>query len=120
PSLVGSPLAGGTWTDGGGASSPAPFSSDPGTPGAYTYTVAGVVPCPSESATVTVAVNTPPVPGTDGSIALCSSDAAANLFSSLGGTPQAGGTWTDAGGAASSGTFDPASGTPGAYTYTVA
>jgi subtilisin-like proprotein convertase family protein len=118
--LGGAPQAGGTWTAPGGGAASGTFDPASGTPGTYTYTVAGTAPCPSESATVTVAVNTPPVPGTNGSITLCSSDAAVNLFSSLGGTPQAGGTWTAPGGGASTGTFDPASGAAGAYTYTVA
>ena len=86
--------------------------------GVYTYTVTGAAPCPSESATVTVAVNTPPDPGTDGSITLCSTDAPADLFALLGGTPDAGGAWSGPSALAGS-SFNPGSMLEGVYTYTV-
>ena len=53
------------------------------TAGVYVYTVTGTAPCPDETATVTVTVNTPPDAGTDGSITLCSTDAASSLFAEL-------------------------------------
>jgi gliding motility-associated-like protein len=86
--------------------------------GAYTYTVNGLAPCPAESATVTVAINTPPDPGTDGTITLCSSDPAVSLFAQLGGTPDAGGAWIGPS-AVVGDSFDPATMAAGAYTYTV-
>ncbi|HQW86309.1 MAG TPA: hypothetical protein PLH93_03935, partial [Flavobacteriales bacterium] len=86
--------------------------------GVYTYTVTGAAPCPSESASITVAVNTPPDPGTDASITLCSTDAPADLFTLLGGTPDAGGAWSGPSTLAGS-SFDPGSMIAGVYTYTV-
>ncbi|MBK8949919.1 MAG: hypothetical protein IPM68_13995 [Flavobacteriales bacterium] len=86
--------------------------------GVYTYTVTGAAPCPSESANVTVVVNTPPDPGTDGSITLCSTDAPADLFTLLGGTPDAGGAWSGPSTLTGS-SFDPGSMLAGVYTYTV-
>ncbi|MEZ4739455.1 MAG: hypothetical protein R2818_08890 [Flavobacteriales bacterium] len=62
--------------------------------GVYTYTVVGTAPCPDESATVSVTINTPPDAGSGRGDHPCSSDAAASLFAQLGGTPDAGGTWS--------------------------
>ncbi|HRO98026.1 MAG TPA: PKD domain-containing protein [Flavobacteriales bacterium] len=115
--LGGTPDAGGAWS---GPSAVIGEQFDPATmsAGVYTYTVNGIAPCPAESSTVTVAVNTPPDPGTDGSITLCSSDAAVSLFAQLGGTPDAGGAWSGPS-AVTGGQFDPATMTAGVYTYTV-
>ncbi len=110
--------AGGAWSFNGGAHN---NTFVPGTdvPGVYTYTVAGTSPCPNDQSTVTVAVTSNPDPGTNGAITLCASSAAMDLFATLGGTPDAGGTWTHSG-AAHSNLFDPALDAPGIYTYTVA
>ncbi|MBK9763973.1 MAG: hypothetical protein IPO87_11575 [Flavobacteriales bacterium] len=115
--LGGTPDAGGTWS---GPSAVAGGMIDPATmlAGAYIYTVAGTAPCPDETATVTVTINTPPDPGTDGAITLCTTDAAADLFTQLGGTPDAGGTWSGPS-ALASGSFDPSTMTAGVYVYTV-
>ncbi|MFN6117111.1 MAG: hypothetical protein ACK46C_14700, partial [Flavobacteriales bacterium] len=84
----------------------------------YTYTVNGVAPCPSASATVTVSINTPPDPGTSGAITLCSSDAPASLFAQLGGAPDAGGAWSGPSPVVG-GILYPATMSSGVYTYTV-
>nr|MBP6699255.1 PKD domain-containing protein [Flavobacteriales bacterium] len=91
--LGGTPDPGGTWTGPspvvGGMIDPATMSA-----GVYTYTVTGTAPCPDETATVTVTIILLPDPGVDVGITLCSTDAPASLFALLGGTPDAGGTWT--------------------------
>lgn len=117
--LGGSPNATGTWTAPGGGAFGGTFNPASSTPGVYTYTVTGLAPCVPATATVTVNVVAPPNPGTNGSITVCSSDAAVDLFSLLGGNPQTGGTWTAPGGGAHNGTYLPGTQAGGNYTYTV-
>ncbi|MBK8950820.1 MAG: hypothetical protein IPM68_18770 [Flavobacteriales bacterium] len=50
----------------------------------------------------------------------CDAGAAVGLFAQLGGTPDAGGSWTDPLGNAHSGSFDPSTDAAGVYTYTLA
>jgi hypothetical protein len=119
-SLGGTPDAGGSWSpalaSGSGLFDPA---IDPA--GVYTYTVAATNPvCPDATATVTVTIETPPSAGTDGTLEICQGDTNTfDLFNSLGGTPDAGGSWSPAL-ASGSGLFDPAIDPAGVYTYTVA
>ena len=115
--LVGA-QAGGTWTGPGGS----PFSGfyDPAVDasGIYTYTVAGVAPCPSDAAIVTVTENVPPVAGADAAITLCGTSPATALFPLLVGA-QGGGFWSAPGNVAFSGTYDPAVNASGVYTYAI-
>ena len=115
--LGGTPAAGGTWTGPNGL--PHGPSFDPATdaPGAYTYTVGNA--CATVSATVTVSLVAQPDPGTNGVLALCSTDAPASLAAQLGGTPDPGGNWTGPSPVAGA-LYDPATMAPGTYTYTVA
>lgn len=77
--------------------------------------------CPSILNSVFVNVRAPGNAGTSGSINVCASGPAINLFSSLGGTPQTTGVWTgpSALGGGSLGSFTPGTSSAGTYTYTV-
>ena len=116
-SLGGSPQVGGTWspalTSGTGIFNPA---VDPA--GVYTYSFFGTLPCGNDTANVTVTVNPIPNAGTDGTKTFCTNEAPQDLFTSLGGSPQLGGTWTPAL-ASGTGIFNPLVDTAGNYTYTV-
>jgi gliding motility-associated-like protein len=116
--LNGDPEPGGSWTFGDGAVDDQydPTSEPPGT---YVYTVFAGDVCPNASAAVVVTVHPLPVAGTNGSTTVCPEAPAFALFPLLGGAPDAGGSWTAADGSSSNGTFDPATDTPGLYTYTV-
>ncbi|MEO5583895.1 MAG: gliding motility-associated C-terminal domain-containing protein, partial [Flavobacteriales bacterium] len=116
--LGGSPDEGGTWSGPGGVSSQT-FYPGSGAPGNYTYTVQGTAPCPNATGTISISVNRMPDAGTDGSLSLCPEADPANMFASLGGSPDTGGSWTAPGGIAHGNIFDPAIDLPGAYTYTV-
>jgi hypothetical protein len=82
--LGGTPTVGGTWTNVGLV---------------YTYSVTGISPCANASATVTVNEITPANAGTNGILAVCAgvTPTSAELFASLGGTPTAGGIWSNIG-----------------------
>ena len=76
----------------------------------YTYTVTAILPCAgTDDATVTVSEQAAPDAGTNGTLDFCNGQTvtAAELFAELGGTPDATGSWT------------PALGGAGVYTYTV-
>ncbi|MBX2973978.1 MAG: hypothetical protein KF797_12820, partial [Flavobacteriales bacterium] len=114
PALGGSPQLGGVWTDPNGVVHDGTFTP-PGDPfGVYTYTVGNG--CQRATATVTVSATGGQNPGTDGTLTLCSNAAPVGLTTGLGGSPQAGGTWSPA---APGGMYDPATMAPGAYVYTV-
>ncbi|HRD54549.1 MAG TPA: gliding motility-associated C-terminal domain-containing protein, partial [Flavobacteriales bacterium] len=117
--LSGTLDAGGTWTAPGGL--PHGTVIDPAIhqAGIYTYTVTGIAPCASAISTVTVIIHPVPQAGDDGNLVLCTSAPVAGLFAALGGSPQSGGVWTDPNGIATGGSFNPATGLPGVYTYTV-
>lgn len=91
--LGGSPDATGTWTDVNGASMPDLFNPATGAIGIYTYTVPAVLPCPDQTATLTVNLDTPPRAGLDSSLVICANGGNTPLFPLLGGTPDTGGYW---------------------------
>ncbi|HNR54679.1 MAG TPA: gliding motility-associated C-terminal domain-containing protein, partial [Flavobacteriales bacterium] len=86
--------------------------------GDYTYTVLGVAPCANATATVTVTETGSPDAGTDGTVTVCANGAVVDLFAQLGGSPDAGGTWSGPS-AIVGGSYDPATMDPGVYTYTL-
>ncbi len=96
--LGGSPQSGGTWS---------PTLAGAGT---YTYTVNAVSPCTgSATATVTVTEQAAPNAGSNGTLTICAGTTVttSQLFAALGGTPDAGGSWS------------PTLAGAGTYTYTV-
>lgn len=84
--------------------------------GTYHVIITSAVGC-IDTATVVVPEDEPSDAGGDASIALCSTDDPVDLFDQLTGTPQSGGTWSPP--LPGTSVFDPATDTPGAYTYTV-
>ncbi len=117
--LGGTPQAGGNWTAPGGGASTGIFTPLADSDGVYTYTIAGVAPCITTSATVTVTTTPANVPGTDGALTVCTTGPVVDLFPELGGSPQAGGTWSTPSGVPSTGTIDPSTADPGFHTYTL-
>ncbi len=79
-----------------------------------TYTVTNENGC-SDSSLITLTVNQSPNAGENGSVEVSREDAPFNLITELG-SPQSGGTWTPGN---PDGTFNPATGDSGIYTYTV-
>lgn len=117
--LGGTPDATGTWTDPNQQPFPGTFTAANDPPGIYTYTVTGTAPCPTLTATLTLAVDPEPDAGQDGLLELCADGPVTPLFPLLGGTPDAGGTWTDPGAQAHASVIDPATDISGTYLYVV-
>ncbi|HQV74439.1 MAG TPA: hypothetical protein PLE78_03035, partial [Flavobacteriales bacterium] len=115
--LTGVPSAGGVWTDPGLAITSGIYDPAVNAPGAYTYTVPGLAPCPSSIATVTVTENAQPDAGVDATTTVCVSSAAVGLLPLLGSTADPGGSWIAPDGSPFSGTFAPATDAGGIYTY---
>jgi len=117
--LNGTPDAGGSWTDPFGALFASDFDPSTSSPGDYTYGFPASAPCPAVSAIVNIGVVQVLDPGTDAAVEFCADAVIVDLFGELGGTPDAGGQWTGAGGAPFSGSFDPTVHPPGDYLYEV-
>jgi subtilisin-like proprotein convertase family protein len=77
--------------------------------------------CSSTTSSTSVSVVTPPNAGSNGTKAVCSNGTAVDLFSSLGGTPATGGSWSGPStlGNGYLGTYTPGVSSAGVYTYTV-
>ncbi|HEY0977390.1 MAG TPA: gliding motility-associated C-terminal domain-containing protein [Flavobacteriales bacterium] len=120
PLLGGTPDAGGTWRDPSNVVIPS-GQYDPAVheTGAYTYTVQGLTPCVNATALVNVTERRKPVAGSSATLEVCSTAGPVDLFTILGGTPDAGGVWTAPTPGAFSGIFIPGTSAPGTYTYTV-
>jgi mucin-2 len=117
PALGNSAQTGGTWSP-ALSSGTSIFNPLVDVAGTYTYTVTGVSPCGTDSATVTVSITPAPIAGQNGSVAFCANGTSQNLFNSLGGTPQSGGTWSPPL-ASGTGVFNPFVDAAGTYMYTV-
>jgi hypothetical protein len=72
-----------------------------------------------EDNSIDIAITAAPDAGEDAVLQICSNDDPFQLFPLLGGTPQAGGSWTSPPNLPHSGVYDPATDAPGCYTYTV-
>lgn len=117
--LAGAPDPGGAWSDPGGAAIGGSIDPSTAASGAYTYTVAGIAPCPNAASTLTITINAQPDAGTNSTVNLCTASAPIDLFASLGGAPDAGGSWSGPSGPLGNTTFTPGVSAPGAYTYSI-
>ncbi|WP_298221766.1 gliding motility-associated C-terminal domain-containing protein [Flavobacterium sp.] len=114
--LGGTPQPGGVWSP-ALASGTNMFDPSVDLSGVYTYTV-GDPFCAPDHADLTVVVRQGPEAGANGATTFCITDAPRDLFLSLNGTPQAGGTWSPAL-ASGTGVFNPAVDVAQDYTYTL-
>jgi len=85
------------------------------TPGTYNYIVSNGV-CDNDTAELYISIEAELSSGTAGSISICSTEGNFDLMNSLGGTPDAGGTWSPPL-LSGTGIFDPGSDLGGTYTY---
>lgn len=117
--LGGLPDTGGTWTDPAGAAHSGTLDPATDISGTYTYSVGDNATSCTAQSTVTVTIATMPQAGSDASYSACGNASPFAMISRLGGSPDTGGSWTDAAGASVPGTFDPATNTSGTFHYTV-
>ncbi|HEY0976197.1 MAG TPA: gliding motility-associated C-terminal domain-containing protein, partial [Flavobacteriales bacterium] len=115
----GTPDAAGVWTAPGGGPSDGTLDPATGAGGTYTYVVLGTGPCASASALVEVQLAQPANAGSDGAITLCVDADPVDLFTLLGGTPDAQGIWYDPTGVVTTAILDPATAAAGSYGYLV-
>lgn len=120
------PIVDWNWTFAGGT----PNSFNGQNPGCVTYNTPGTYQVELSITdnggltddTLTVAayitVEAPPSAGVDAVVQYCDNDPVTDLFTELGGSPDAGGSWSPAM-ASGTGNFDPAVDPSGTYTYTV-
>jgi len=114
--LHGNPQPNGIWRRNGNIVS---GTYDPATDnsGVFIYIVSGTGTCSADSAFVVVTEFQMPNAGSDALLTLCSNEQPVDMTAQLGGTPDAGGSWS--GPSQTSGVFDPATMGQGIYTYTV-
>ncbi|MCB0791282.1 MAG: gliding motility-associated C-terminal domain-containing protein [Flavobacteriales bacterium] len=117
--LMGTPDTGGTWIDPNGQPSNGLFDAASGLVGNYVYTVSPDQPCPTLSSTLNLAVDPEPKAGNDAPLTVCADAPNFDLFTLLGGSPDAGGLWTDPLDQAHAAILDPGTDTSGTYTYVV-
>lgn len=117
--LSGSPDATGYWLNPSNLVTDQLFDPQVDAPGLYAYVVAGINPCPNDTAFVELQIVTEGDAGTSATATVCVGDPPVDLFTYLGGTPDIGGTWTDPNNQPHSSMFDQSSDPQGLYTYTV-
>ena len=117
--LGGTPDPGGTWLDPFNLAHPATFTPGVAMEGFYTYIFNQPPPCEVFSEIIYVGYTPNNSAGITVNWVGCTVGAPTDFFSLLGGSPDAGGTWTGPGGSAFDGTFVPGTNTSGIYTYTV-
>jgi hypothetical protein len=117
--LGGTPDTDGVWYGPGNVPHGPQFDPAVDGTGVYTYFVGNA--CLNASSTLTIGF-TPNAPdaGTDGTLNICGNAAPVPLVSSLGGTPDANGSWTNqATGLPVGANYDPSAQAPGVFVYTV-
>ncbi len=101
---------------------PSSTELDTSVPGSTSFFVTQTIPGCGEgpAAEIVVNVNSLPDAGLDAAVDACNTQTSLDLFSQLGGTPTAGGTWSDddISGALTGSVFDPAMAGAGTYNFT--
>ncbi len=109
----------GSWTSPDGSAMTGVLDPATAPAGGYTYTTNCPGDCPQDAAVLVVGIVAAPNAGDSASITVCTNDPSFSLFSELGGTPDAGGSWALLG-VPHSGVFTPGTDPEGCYLYTVA
>jgi gliding motility-associated-like protein len=115
--IPGNPMPGGFWFRPNGTPFNGVFNPAIDPAGNYRYVVTANAPCLDAESTITINFSNTDPSGTSNQLDVCSSQQAFDMLSALGGSPIAGGIWTNTNGQTISGTFNPAVNNSGVFSY---
>lgn len=117
--LTGTPDPGGSWLGPDGALVSSPLDLSTAVSGSYLYSITAMAPCVSAQAILALTLVPEAHAGGDATVTLCEASDPLDLFASITGAPDPGGSWTGPDGP-TNGMYVPATDAPGVFTYVVA
>jgi gliding motility-associated-like protein len=115
--IPGNPNPEGFWFRPNGTAFNGIFNPNTDPSGNYRYVVTANAPCQDAESIITISFSNTDPSGTSNQLDVCTSQPAFDMLSALGGSPIAGGIWTNTNGQIINGTFNPAINNSGVFSY---